>query len=229
MQSRLRLNLAIRLVLLAFAVGLFGLIPQASPARATPSLPKSWNDAVIELADKIAAAVSPTAPVALDVKNISSLDAANADSIRTALENELRRHRFQIAPANSGGTQPAVRLQFTLSESADRYVWVVQISNDSQNPASISPIIVPVPRTVAMEENTDQPLLSLEKRITWKQADRFLGFALLQGPSPSESQLLILETSRLAVYRLSGAEWKFSRTLPVPSSNLTSHDTAIDD
>jgi hypothetical protein len=229
MQSRRRLNLAIRLVFFAFVAGLFGLVPQSSPAQATSSLPKSWNEAVIGLADKIAAAVSPTAPVALDVKNISSLDAANMDSIRTALENELRRHSFQISPANSGTTQSAVHLQFTLSESADGYVWVVEIPNNSQNAPSTSPIIVPVPRTVAMEENTDQPLLSLEKRIVWKQSDRFLGFALLQGSSPSESQLLILETSRLAVYKLSGSQWQLSRTLPVPDSSSTSHDTAIND
>jgi len=51
MQSRLRLHLAARIAFLAF---LF--LPPPVHAQAAPTFPKSWNDAVSQLADNVAAA-----------------------------------------------------------------------------------------------------------------------------------------------------------------------------
>jgi hypothetical protein len=216
MQSRLRKNLATRLAFFAVLIGLFGAIPQFGHAQATSSLPKSWNDAVAELGDKIAAAISPATPVAIDVMNISSLDAASADRIRAALGNELRRHSFQISPANSSGTQLVVHLQFTLSESAEGYLWVVQIPNNPQNAIPVLPLIVAVLKTLAVDENVDQPVLSLEKRFVWRQEEKFLDFAVLKNLDGEDEALLILETNRLAFFKMSSARWQFASANPIP-------------
>src|SRR4029077_18776762 len=60
---------------------------QTSDQRvASPALPTAWSDGVKALAAKIAAAVKPSRAISLDIKNISSLGAADVEAIRAAIE-----------------------------------------------------------------------------------------------------------------------------------------------
>src|SRR5450631_2256139 len=100
MQSCLRLRLALRAALLTFLMVLFIVaISRPSRAQATTALPKSWNDALIQLTDKIAASKSPSTPVTLEVKNISSLDDSYVGALEGAFQQLLKAHSFQVLPS----------------------------------------------------------------------------------------------------------------------------------
>jgi hypothetical protein len=214
------LLLATCLALLGILIAIFAnLLLPVTQAQATPALPKSWSDAVVRLADKIAATLSPSTPLRLEVKNISSLDTPYASAVELALENELRRHSFHLVSAGSS----AAGLPLTLSESVDRFVWVVQYSNNATDPQSSMAAIVAVPKADLADGQADEPLLSLEKRLVWKQSGKFLDFALLESPSGGP-WLLVLDTNQLALYKMSGSEWKISRTNPIPQTPSPSRD-----
>lgn len=210
------LPLATRVALHLFLVGLFlGLTPRASYAQAKPTLPKSWNDAVAKLADELAAAISPTS-VSLEVENISSLDASNVAAISKVLEEQLQRHSFALVRASSTAAQSAVPLVLTLSESAREYVWIIEVPEDSGAAKSTPMIIVSVAKADFTEGAPDKQSLSLEKRYIWKQPVKFLDFAILKDATSGEPTLLILETNRLVVYKLSGAGWQLVRGNSIP-------------
>jgi hypothetical protein len=204
-------------ILIAIVANIF---PPVTQAQLTPALPKSWSDAVAQLADKIAAALSPATPLSLEVKNISSLDASHAGAVELALENELQRHSFHLGPAGPA----AVELPLTLSESVDRFVWVVQYSSNATDAQSSLAAIVAVPKADLADGESDEPLLSLEKRLVWKQPGKFLDFALLQDSASGDPSLLVLDTNQLTLYKMSGSEWKSSRTNPIPQTPSPSRD-----
>src|SRR5580692_5925701 len=100
MQSRQRLHLAFRAALLGIPLIIFAnVLPRVAHAQATAELPRSWNDAVAQLADKVAATVSASTPITLDVKNISSLDASYTSAVEIALEKQLQHHSFDMTSA----------------------------------------------------------------------------------------------------------------------------------
>lgn len=219
MQSRLRLHLAARIAFLAF---LF--LPPPVHAQAGPTFPKSWNDAVSQLADNVAAAVSPSTPVTLDIKNLSSLDPSDANRIASAFQNELQHHSLNLVSAGSLAGRTAIPLHLTLSESAGAYLWVIQIFNNPRDPNSFSAGIVSVSKKNASAIETDQPFVSLDQRLVWRQPGKFLDFAITKDSSVGDAALLILETDRLSVYKLSGAEWLLVRQNPAPPALWTSRD-----
>jgi hypothetical protein len=224
MRPSCRTPLAIRVAVFTILVCLFsGVAPRVSHAQAASTLPKSWNDAVAKLGDEVAAAMSPTA-VALSVENISSLDATYVAAIGAALREQLQRHSFAFPAANSTAAQSAVSLQLTISESAGEYVLVTQISGDAMEAKPVPPMIVSVSKSNFAGAETDQQSVSLEKRFVWQQPERFLDFALLKNPTSGESTLLVLETKRFAVYKVSGEGWQPSRSTPIPQTGAPSRD-----
>lgn len=205
-----------------FAISLL-VCPRAVLAQNPTQLPPEWNDAVSQLADKIAAAMSPT-PVKLDVESISSLDASYVAAVGAALRNQLQAHSFSVASPNPAAAQSAVQLHLTLSESAAEYVWVIQVVNDSSDANPLPAMIVAVPKSdfTAAEPN-EQPL-TVDKRLVWQQPQKFLDFALLQGTSPGQALLLVLEPIRLVTYKQSGSEWQLFHTASIPPARVLSRD-----
>ena len=171
-----------------------------------------------QLAGKIAASVSPSAPVTLETRNISSLNAAYAAAVQLAFETELRRHSFQFSSADSPASQSSIQLHLTLSESVDQFVWAVQTPSTSADAKSNATTIVSVPKTDLSDGETDQPFLSLEKHLVWKQSEKFLDFALTKESASNDPALLILETNQLALYKMAGSQWQISRADPLPQA-----------
>ena len=93
-----------------------------------------------ELADKIAAEISPLNPVALETKNISDLSPAVAANIESALESELKNRSFRLLSpdATAAATQSAVQLQLTISQGTQSYILVAEILNAAK-PENESP------------------------------------------------------------------------------------------
>ena len=225
MRSRLRFHLATRAVvltiLLCFSIPA---LAQQNAQDASSSLPKAWTDAVSQLADKIAASTSPATPVALDVRNISSLDESYASAVQSVLENELRRHSFRLVPAASATSESTTRLQLALSENADQYVWVVRVLDNSTDRKSNPETIVSVPKADFSNVEADGQFLSLEKRLIWQQPEKFLDFALARDSSSGNLSLLVLETNRFALYKMSDSRWNISHTNPIPQTWSPSRD-----
>jgi hypothetical protein len=225
MQSRLRLHLATRIAFLA-------LLFLSPPARgqAAASFPPSWSDAVSQLADHVAAAVSPSTPLVLDVKNISALDSSDTNRIIAAFQSKLQQHSLTLASAGSSAGRSAVPLRLTFSESADAYVWVIQIFNNVRDPNSFSSDIVSLSKGNISANGIDQPALSLDKRFVWQQPGKILDFAIVKDSAAGDAALLILETNRLAIYKLSGPDWVLVRENPISTaaSPLRAPDGTID-
>lgn len=214
-------------LLLAFQVALIAICfvstPRAIFAQTSAQLPQQWNDAVSELADKIAAGMSPTT-VKLDVESVSSLDASYVAAVGSALRGQLQSHSFSLASPSSTAAQSAVQLQLTLSESATEYVWVIQVVNDSPDANSVPAMIVSVRKADFAGAEPTEGSLTLAKRFAWKQPQKFLDFALLQAPSPGESWLLVLEPMRLVTYKQSGPGWEVFHTASIPPAKVPSRD-----
>lgn len=225
MRTCLRFHLATRAVLLGIALAAFAnVFAQASYAQAGTAMPKSWTDAMAQLADKIAANLSPSR-LTVETKNISSLDASYASAVELALTSELRRHSFQVASADSqpAGQAPPSQLHLTLAESADDYVWVVEMPTKDPSEISAPAVIVSVPKT-AVSDGSDAPSLALATRLVWKQPDRFLDFVLGNDAGAHDPRLIVLETSQIAVYKPSDSEWQLVVATPVPRNAIPSRD-----
>ncbi|HEY0704039.1 MAG TPA: hypothetical protein VGD60_14820, partial [Candidatus Acidoferrales bacterium] len=127
-----------------------------------------------QLADQVASAVSPSTSVVLNTENISSVDAASANLIESAMKSALQSHSFHLAPPGSITAKPPVRLTLTLSEAANTYVWVVRIFDDADDSKSTSAGMVSVSKGDSPESHSSREYLSLERRLVWKQSSPFL-------------------------------------------------------
>ncbi len=222
MRSRPRLNSIARIT---FAAVIFFLAALSCVrAQALPSLPKSWNEAVNQLAAKIASTVSPSAPVEFNFENNSSLDAVSAGAVESALRSALESHSFHLVSPGAIAAKAPVLVTFTLSESAANYVWVVRVSSDPAGADSISPAIVSVAKLDSFGARSGSEYVSLEKSLIWKQPRQFLDFALLPHSSSAASALVVLDTSHFAVYEMSGSELQVSHTSPIPQNALLTRD-----
>jgi hypothetical protein len=211
MQSRLRLHLAIRILLVTVFGFACGISTKTVCAQTATPLPKAWNDAVAQLADRFAAAESPDR-VRVDVKNLSSVDTATAGAIQAAFESDLKQHSFKFVSGESSGAKSAIAVNFTLSESDSAYVWVVQrLAEASDDPADIDAIVVSVPKENISSRAANDGSLLLEKKLIWKQRGAFLDFAMAAEPS-GDSRLLVLEPDRLVTYQMAGADWQVAHT-----------------
>lgn len=180
-----------------------------SPEQANGSLPAKWNEAVRELAEKIASATQPSHKISFDVKNMSSLGSGDVAQVRQALELELGRKSIHVAVNG-------VRVRVTLSEGIAGYVWVVEVRrNDSELTAAVG-----VARSVTSNV-TLRAAPVIQRRTIWQQGEPFLDFAEGSMLAGTISVLSILEPDRIARYRGIGPEqrqffwsWPFSK-LPI--------------
>jgi hypothetical protein len=176
----------------------------------TEQLPSKWNEAVRSLADRIAAASPARGALTFDLKNISSLSAADASSIRDAIQTELVHRGSRIAATPAVGTE--VRLTF--SEGADSYVWVAEWRAKEQPQIAI----VAVPKALRAGDHGTKDSLRLESRMIWQQPAALLDFAAVTNSAGSYSTLITLEPGRLAFYLPADSQWQISGAVDVPHS-----------
>jgi hypothetical protein len=222
MRFRLRLHSIAQLALVAAV--LFFAAPSCVRAQAAPALPKSWDDAVNQLAGKVASALSPSAPIELSFENTSSLDAASAAAINSSMRAALASHSFHLVAPGAISAKTPARVIFTLSESTASYVWIVRVVGEDTNADSIPPAMVAVAKLDNLGSTSTNGYISLEKRLVWKQPGEFLDFALLPHPAAGSSALIVLDTNHLAVYEMTGSVWQVSHTSPIPQTALVSRD-----
>ena len=171
------------------------LLAQRAPAQ-TP------GDAARDLARKVAAVVARE-PAGLSVRNQSSLAAADFEEVRRALEAELR--ALGVRGAETGA---AAEIRVTASENYRNGLLVAEVRRGQETLVLISDW----PR----RPGAARPPVSgvrLEKRLVWEQDDPILDFALLE--NGGEPRLLVLDTTRVALYGRAAAGWEPRQSFPI--------------
>jgi hypothetical protein len=199
-------------------------------AQSTIEIPAAWSNAVRGLANKISVAAGTTRNISLDVKNISSLSSSEASAAQQAIADELTQRHFQLissTPAASPlptGTVAQVRITF--SEGVEGLVWVAEIgSSDGPNQAR-QVAIVEFAKPDSDIARGPKDSLALSKKLIWEQPDKFLDFAPPAESAASSGALLILEPSRLALYRSSNAQWQLAQSATIARSNAQPRDVS---
>ena len=159
------------------------------------------------LADKIAAVTKRGESLSLEVKNISSLSAADVDGLHDVLVTDLSRRNRRITKESSADGI----LRVTFSESADGYVWVAEIPDGAKE--NVVMISVTAPNQKASRQ--DAPF-TLRRKLIWEQEAKIVDFGILAEDSTGEgSMLIVLDAGKLSFYRAQDKDWKLAREITI--------------
>ena len=213
------------LFLLAILALLFFLaVPSVSFAQsdaATASSPTaagsaSFADAAKQLAAKIAAGLPPREAITPELRNLSSLSAAEVAAARRALEAELQARGLLL----NGPSQERVSVRVTFSENLQGYIWVADwIRNDSAQIA-----IVTLARPAGSPQNSLVSSMVLRRQLIWEQEEPILDLLIQALGAGREPTLLVLEPSRLATYKKHDGSWQLDRRYALARSSSSLRD-----
>jgi hypothetical protein len=176
-------------------------------AQTTTQLPPDWTNALGSLADKIAAVTKRGESLSLEVKNMSSLGAADVDGLHDVLVTDLARRNRRITKESPADAT----LQVTFSESANGYVWIAEILDGAKE--NVVMVSVTAPNQKASRQ--DAPL-TLRRKLIWEQEARIVDFGILAEDSAGEtSMLIILDAGKLSFYRSQDKDWKLAREITI--------------
>ena len=186
---------------------------------ATVLLPSSLSastlgDAARQLAHKIASVTGPGA-IALGITNRSSLDDKSVREVRIALEAQLRVEGVRSAKVD----QAMGSVQVTLSESVREYVWAaeIMIGSDEKKVALVS-----LARAQSGATSTSAMPVVLRKAFLFAEEQPILDAALVD--MSGGSRLLLLDASKVAVYRQQAGHWEQEATLAIAHSHTLPRD-----
>ena len=152
-----------------------------------------------DLARGVAAAVAHE-PVAVSMKNLSSLGAAETAEIRRAFESELK-----------AAGQPAAEVQLTISENLTQFLLVAEIRRNGERQM----LLESWPRAPAPAPPRDKPArVTLEKKLLWEQDQPILDAA------QTGDAMLVLDATRVLMVR--GRE---RQSAPIPATHAWPRDT----
>lgn len=201
-----------RLLLSSHAILVLTLLLGASLAAraqntANPPPPADFIQPTRDLAQKIVDAVGPRAKLTLDVRNISSLTAADVSRIHAALEAALR-----ATGATLVTTPPAdAEVRVTVSENLRSFLWVAEIrrAGSQQN------VIVTLPKPISAGVASGQQQYVLVKKLIWTQPEPILDFLLLDGGTDAKSRMLVLEPERVSLFRSGHDHWELQSSADI--------------
>src|SRR5690242_16716452 len=119
-----------------------------------------WSAPATELARNIVAITGPGA-VSITYRNQSSLPNEQTDTVRRAIENQLRAGGVR----QTSGESAAAEIRVTFSENAEGYVWIAEVQQGSDTLVSM----------VAAERATNAVMpsrpasMSVRKTLLWSQ------------------------------------------------------------
>lgn len=177
------------------------LIPRLSPGDIS-------GDAVRELAGKIVTITGSLEEVSLTIRNLSSFTPAEVADVRRGLEAEL--HGIRFTNKSDGGA----RIDVTLSENLDKRLWIADIRRGESRDVVM---VVRALTSASALRDVEAPL-TLQKKLLLDQADPILDLALI------ESEMLVLEPTRVACYRRKDERWEMRQSLPLPERLASSRD-----
>lgn len=177
------------------------MLPHVASAQtvASSGAPSKWDSAVAELAEKIVAVADATQPATLEVKNISTLNAADVSAIGQELQAELGKHVRLVS-----GSEAKAQIVVTLSEGASGYVWVAQVRGGSGEHVAM----VSIPKEAGGgAARRGQAAMTLQRKLVWSQPQQFLDFTLTGATAPGTPGMIVLEPSRIVFYNGQNGQW----------------------
>jgi hypothetical protein len=177
------------------------------------ALAADWATAVHELSQQIAASTGPGA-VSLEVASRSSLDKADVDAIRAALNSQLSALGLRFVNPE----QAAANVQVTLSENLQNYLWVARVQQGSAPPAVL---MISLPRSEPAATVREPAVLLIRRIQLWSQADRILDVGVIDSSPP---HIVVLDPNKIAVYAFQNNRWEQQQSLPIQHSRSWPRD-----
>ncbi len=195
-------RLAARIVprLRQFLLGLFLCLMAGATAQAS----ERWDSQLTSFAKKIAA-VSGPATATLDMRNLSSLPAEQASSLRRTLESQLRAAGVQLRPEH----EASVGIRVTLSTNRRGWLWIAEIQQGTE----IRVTMLEVSEERASAAGAGTQAMTLQSSLLFSTSDILLDVQPLGTPQPT---LAALTTRSALLYEQQGGRWKLLRELPLP-------------
>ena len=177
------------------------------PARdaAGPAMPLEWANRVGILAGQIAEAVRPSKAVSLEVQNISSLGAADAEMIRQGLQQQLARHGIRIGA-------DGLEVKVTFSENIERFVWVAEVRRKDQAIVFIASL----EGKASANLPTVRHSVVLQREVVWQQAEPMMDFLVSDVAPEGLPVMFVLEAKRIVSYRKEKGSWNAAETFLIP-------------
>lgn len=153
--------------------------------------PDAWPAA--PFVTQILAKAGTPATISLRFENKSSLDASSFKSIRRAIEEEVRRRKLRVVPAESA----IAECRITVSENMQSLLWIAEIKEGLTS--SYVMLSVPARASAASRPRT----LSLRDSVTWFQDEPILDFAKVD-----VANVLVLTPSHVAYLIRDAEAWR---------------------
>jgi hypothetical protein len=157
---------------------------------------RSMMDAAAQLAARTSSLLPRHPTVSLETQNRTALPAAEWSSFRSLLQDELHKTGVETTAA-----QPELRVRVTLSEDARGLLFVAEVFTGENRQIAMLPWNRP-------QSAQAKPRVDITKRILWAQPEPILDVLLVD----SDSQMLVLSTTKVASYRSTGDKWTPSAT-----------------
>jgi hypothetical protein len=157
---------------------------------------QSMMDAAAQLAARTSSLLPRHPTVSLEMQNLTPLPAAEWSSFHSLLQNELHKVGLEIT-----GTQPEARVRVTLSEDTRGLLFVAEVFIGDTRQIAMLPWNRP-------SSARAKPRVSITNRILWAQSEPILDVLMVD----SDSEMLVLGTTKVTSYRSTGDKWTPSAT-----------------
>ena len=171
---------------------------------ATAQASERWDSQLTSFAKKIAA-VSGPATATLDIRNLSSLPAEQATSMRRTLESQLRAAGVQLRSEH----EASVGIRVTLSTNRRGWLWIAEIQQGTE----IRVTMLEMSEERAAAAGAGTKAMTLQSSLLFSTSDILLDVQPLGTPQPT---LAALTTRSALLYEQQGGRWKLLRELPLP-------------
>ncbi len=187
--------------LIAALCGWLSLAANAAPAQSP------WEQPAALLAEQIAGILGP-GPARLTLRNLSSIPATEIPTIRRLLEQDLKMHGVTAA-----GDESANAIRVTLSENAQRRLWVAEVVEGDQTQVAMVELApdqpVPAPATAGL-------LLRKDAVIT--------AHAPVLSALEIADTLVVLEPDQIVLFSRAANGWQQLKRVSVASAGPRARD-----
>lgn len=172
---------------------------------------QGWDQPARAFVEQVMVKTGNASAVTFEFANISSLDAAQADTVRKALLAELRSRNVRVVePA-----QAIAEIRATLSENAGGYLWIADIRQGRQQDL----VMYSSGRPGVMPQVQERAGMVLRDRVLYGQSEPILDFALLD-----DDELMVLDPLNISLYALEQGAWVLRQSRALPSPRFTARD-----
>lgn len=207
---------ALRLTGWMAIVSLLVLLPaQRVRAQAASPSDERWAVPSAALAKQIAGLAGP-GPATLTVQNSSGMALEQVGAIRRLLTADLQGGGVTVRAAQEGAAIPTA-IMVTLSQTAERGVWVAEVQQGAETKVAM----VDVPLEVSAV-TTGAALMTLRKQMVFRGAGPVLDAEV--APAGVMTELVVLTPESILVYPQSGGQWGAAKTFAVAHTNAFPRD-----